>query len=84
MSSRMRDVVSIDDCMSSGSDLEMHPSGRNKAPLVVGVAKSSKSLSFDLGEDIEERDEQVEDTLIAIQAPRNRPTNKKCLPLPPS
>lgn len=30
----------------------MRPSGKNEAPMVVGVAESSKSPSFDLGEDI--------------------------------
>lgn len=39
---RMWDVLLIDDSTSSGSDLEMHSSKRIKAPMVVGVAKSSK------------------------------------------
>ena len=38
---------------------KMCPSGRNEAPMVVGVAESSKLPLFDLDEDIEERKEQV-------------------------
>lgn len=42
MFGRIRDVVSINDSMSGGSVLKMHLSGRNEAPIVVRVAKSSK------------------------------------------
>ena len=46
----MKDFVFIDDSTSNGSDLGMHPNGRNEAPMVVGVVESSKSHTFDLGE----------------------------------
>ena len=54
---RMKDVVFIDDRTNNESDLEMHPSERNEAPMVVGVDESSKSSLSDLGEDIDERKE---------------------------
>lgn len=66
----MRDVVSTDDWMSSGSDLEMRPSRRNDTPMVVGVDEYSNSHSFNHGEDIGEHEEQVRDNLVAIQIPR--------------
>ena len=43
---------------------------------MVVVAESSKSLLFDLGGGVEQRDEQVENNLITIQTSRRRPTNK--------
>lgn len=39
----MRNVLFIDNCTSSRSDLEICPSGRNKAPMMVGMSESSKS-----------------------------------------
>lgn len=66
----MQDVVSIDDNTSSGNDLEMPLCGRNEAHVVVGVVESSNSPSLDLGKDIEERVEQVENNLVAFQALR--------------
>lgn len=72
----MRDVVLID-----GSDLKMLSSGRSEASM---VAKSSKSLSFDVGEDIEDCKGQMGDSLVTIQAPRRGPTNKWCLSTPSS
>lgn len=57
----------------------MRPNGRNEAPMLVGVAESSKLLSFNLDEDTEERQEQVRANLVAIQSPRGRPVNKGCL-----
>ena len=78
----MRDVF-IDASTSSGSDLKMLPSGKNEAPMIVGMAKPSKSPTFDLGEDIEECEEQVRDNLIAIQASKGGPTNKWCSSSPP-
>ena len=77
----MRDVVLIDDCMNDGSDLKMLSGGRNKASM---VAKSSKSLSFDVGEDIEDYKGQMKDSLVTIQAPRRGPTNKWCSSTPSS
>jgi hypothetical protein len=44
----MRDVVFIDDSMSIGCDLEMHPIGRNEASTIGGVDESSKSILFGL------------------------------------
>ena len=43
---RMEDVVFIDNSTSNWSELEMRQSGRNKAPGIIGMAKSSKSPSF--------------------------------------
>jgi len=39
----MGDVVFRDDSTSSWSELEMCRSGRNDAPKIIGMAKSSKS-----------------------------------------
>lgn len=38
--------VFIDDNTSSESNLEPHPNGRKKAPMVVRVVESSKSIAF--------------------------------------
>ena len=38
---------------------------------------------FDLGEDIEECEEQVRDNLVAIQASKGGPTNEGCSSTPP-
>lgn len=46
------------------------PSGINEAPMVVKVAKSSKSPSFDIGEDIVEHEGRVENNLVAFSEPR--------------
>ena len=51
------DVVFVENMTSVGNDLEMRPSGRNEAPMVVGMDESSISSLFDLGEDIEECEE---------------------------
>ena len=51
--------------------------------MVVGVAESSKSPSFDLDEDIEEHEEQVGVNLVAIQAPRGELANEGYLSTPP-
>ena len=51
------DVVFVENMTSVGNDLEMHPSGRNEAPMVVGMDESSISSLFDLGEDIEDCEE---------------------------
>lgn len=69
----MRDVMFIDNNTSIRSDLEMRRSGRNEAPIVVGVYESSKLSSIDYGEDIEKREEQVEDYLIPFQEPKRGP-----------
>ena len=50
-----------------------------KAHMVVGVVESSNSPSFDLGKDIEEHVEQVENNLVAFQALRGGLANKECL-----
>lgn len=78
MFGRIRGVVFIDESMSSESDLEMYPSGRNEASMVVGVDKYIKSPLFDFCEDIEEREEQVEDNLIAYQVLREGLVSKGC------
>ena len=78
----MQDVLSIDDNTSRGSDLEMPLCGRNEAHMVVGVVESSNSPSFDLGKDIEERVEHVENNLVAFQALRGGLANKECLLTP--
>ena len=72
----MRHVVSIHDSVSSGCVYKMCPNGRNEAPM----AESFKSPPFD----IEERDKQVGDNLVAFQVPRGRPINKGYLTMPPS
>jgi hypothetical protein len=80
----MRDVEFKDDSTSNGSNSKMLPSGRNQAFMVVEVTESPKSPSLDFGEDIEKREEeQVEDNLVGIQAPKERPTNKWCSSTPP-
>lgn len=75
----MKDVVFIDVSTNSWSGLEMRRSGRNEAPKIIGMAKSSKSPSFE----IEEREEQVGDKLIAFQKPQGGPTSKMCSSTPP-
>ena len=70
----MKVVVFVDDTKSSVSDLEMRPSGRNEAPIIVGKVESSKSPSFG----IEGCEEQVEDELVAFQEPKEGPTSKGC------
>lgn len=45
------------DITSIVNDLEISFNGRNKAPMVDGVDKSSKSPLFDYSEKIEEHDE---------------------------
>lgn len=62
------------DSVSSESNLEMCPNGRNDAPMLVGVAESFKSPMFYFREDIEEHEEQVRDNQVGIQAPRGGPT----------
>ena len=79
----MRDVEFKDDSTSNGSNLKMLPSGRNEAFMVVEVTESPKSPSLDFGEDIEKHEEQVEDNLVGIQAPGERPGNKWCSSTPP-
>lgn len=56
----------IADGTSSGSDLKMRPSRRNEAPMVVRVVGSSKLALYNLGEGIEECEEQVGDNLLVI------------------
>jgi hypothetical protein len=74
----MRDIV------SSESNLELCPNGRNDAPMMVGVAKSFKLPTSNFHEDIEEGEEQVGDNQVWIQAPRGEPIKKKCFSTPPS
>ena len=57
-----KNMVFIEDSMSIGNYLEIHLNERNEGFTVVVVDKSSKSSSFDNGE---EREEQVEDHLVA-------------------
>jgi hypothetical protein len=45
---------------------KIRPNGRNEAPVMFGVAKSSKSPLFDPNENIEEREEQMKITLDTI------------------
>lgn len=54
----MRDIV------SSESNLELCPNGRNDAPMMVGVAKSFKLPTSNFHEDIEEGEEQVGDNQV--------------------
>lgn len=63
----MKDVVFINDSMNNESYLKMHTTGRNEASTVVGVDESSQSPSFDLGEDIDERKEQVKENLVEFK-----------------
>ena len=79
----MKDVEFKADSTSNESNLKMLSSGRNETFMVVEVTESSKSPSLDFGEDIEKREEQVEDNLATFQAPRERPTNKWCSSTPP-
>lgn len=67
---RIRDVGLIDDSMSCVSDLEMHRNGTNEGPMMVGVAESSKSPMFDIGEDIDKREKQMENKLVAFHKPQ--------------
>lgn len=70
----MKDVVFVDDTKNNVSDLEMHPSGRNEDPIVVGIIKSFKSCSFD----IEGCEEHVGDELVSFQEAKGGPTSKGC------
>lgn len=63
---KSRDVPFVEDMMSIGNDLEIHPSEKNEAPIVVGVDECSKSPLIDLCGDIEEHEEQVRDNQVAI------------------
>lgn len=56
----------------------MCSSGSNEAPMMIGVAKSFKSLMFNLDQDIKEHEEQVEDNQVGILVPKGGPTNKGC------
>ena len=51
--------------------LEIHPSGRNEGPMVVGMDESSKSSLYDDGE---KRKEQVGDDLVANEEAIEIPT----------
>lgn len=53
---KYRDVIFIEDNTSFGKDLDMHPFGSNKGPMVVVVEKPSK---LSLCDDGDERKEQV-------------------------
>lgn len=70
-------------CMENNTsienNLEMRPGGRNEAPMVVVLDKSSKSLLFYVGEDIEKFEEQVEDNQVGIEEARERPSSKYIL-----
>ena len=46
--------------------------------MMIGVAKSFKSLMFNLDQDIKEHEEQVEDNQVGILVPKGGPTNKGC------
>lgn len=52
--------------------------------MVVGIDESSKSSLFDLGGDIEEREDQVEDNQVAFQETRKIPLNKRYSSTSPS
>lgn len=56
----------MEDKTSVGIFLEMRPSGRNEAPILVIMDKDSNSCLFDDGDNIEKHTEQVEDNQIAI------------------
>lgn len=56
-----RNVIFMEDSMSGGNNLEMQI-GRNDGPMVVVMDESIKSFSCHNGE---EREEQVEDYLVA-------------------
>lgn len=73
----------IGDSTSIESDLELCPNGRNEALIVVGMDGSSNQPSFQFGEDIEERMEQVEDYLVAFQEERRGPPSTGCSSTPP-
>jgi hypothetical protein len=60
----------MENSTSIDNNLDMHPNGRNEAPIVVVVDKSSKSLLFDVREDIEKCEEQVKDNQVGIQKAR--------------
>ena len=60
-------------------NLEMRPCGGNEAPMVVVLDKSSKSLLFYVGEDIEKFEEQVEDNQVGIEEAREQPSSKYIL-----
>lgn len=60
----------LQNVVHSGGDFQMRPSGRNAAPIVVGVAESSKSPTINLGENIEEHEDRLGDNQGGIQAPK--------------
>lgn len=78
------DVVFMKNRTSVGNDLEMCPSERNEAPMMVGMDKYSKASLFDHGEDIEECDERMEDNQVPVQETREEPISRKCSSTPPS
>jgi hypothetical protein len=55
-----KDVMFTKDKENIKNNLKMRPSGRNEVTIVVGIDEYSDLLLFDIGEDIEECDEQVE------------------------
>jgi hypothetical protein len=58
-----KDVMFTKDKENMKNNLMMRPSGRNEVTIVVGIDEYSDLLLFDIGEDIEECDEQVEYTV---------------------
>lgn len=62
----MNDVVFMEDSMSIGNDLKIHPIRRNKALMVVGMDEYSTSTLFDFSKKTEECEEQVGDALVVV------------------
>ena len=81
---KIKDVVLMEDGTSFGNILEMRPSGRNEAPMVVGKGESSKSPLFGPGRDIKGCEDQVEDNQVAIQETRKIPSKRRYSSTSPS
>ena len=78
------DIVWIDYNMSSESDLELWPSGRNETLIMVGMAIFFKSPSFELGEVLKSARSKWKVHIDAIQILRGGLANKACSSIPPS
>lgn len=63
---KSRDVLFMDDRTSVGNYLKMDPNERNDALMVVRMHEFVESPFINLGEDIEECEEQVGDNQAAI------------------
>ena len=75
----MKILLPMDDRLGRMSGLEIHPSGKNEALMVVGMAESSKSPPIY----IEKREKQHGNKLGVFQELKGVPTSKLFSSTPP-